>query len=685
MENADAVDSMRAAVTKQGGVVRQMKKDGAGQQEITAEVTKLKTMKAELDALLAAGPQEEVFNRAAMDDLLKQRAFIIPSFEIYGSVAGFFDFGPPACALKGNFINMWKQHFVLQESMLEIDCTNLMADIVLKTSGHVERFTDLMVKDTKNGECFRADKLLEDHIDDVLAKSPAMPTAERQELLRVQVQAESYTPEQLGEIIEKMGIKSPSSGAELTAPFPFNLMFQTQIGPSGNSVGYLRPETAQGIFVNFRRLLEYNSGKLPFAAAQIGIGFRNEIAPRAGLLRVREFPMAEIEHFVNPADKSHPKFKTVADQELPLFPCQNQLGDGKLVFMKAGEAVEKGLISNETLAYFLCRTALFADRIGLNKDKLRFRQHLPTEMAHYATDCWDLEVNLSYGWTECVGHADRACYDLEVHAKKSKVNMQASQKFDVPRDMDFAVIKANKGMMGKVFKKEASKVHEHFEKLSVEDAMAIEEKLAADGTFDLTTADGTAFALTREMVSWKKTTKKVSEVKFMPGVIEPSFGIGRLIYAIFEHSFYLRENDEKRGVMGFSNAVAPVKVAVLPLQSNASFTPLVDELAGSLLDAGISSKVDSSGVSIGRRYARMDEIGVPFAVTIDFDTVAEPNRPCTIRERDSTAQVSMPFGDVLATVQQLLAGASSWADLVAKYGLVAADASTAAEPPAAPK
>ena len=159
----------------------------------------LKALKKQLEEAVAAEEGDtEAFNRDAMDDLLKRRMFLIKSFEIYGGVAGFFDFGPPGCALKSNLLSLWKRHFVLNEGMLEIECTNLTAEEVLQTSGHVERFTDLMVKDTKTGECYRADKLLEDHIEDLLAKNPAMPEAERQEHERTFRQADAFTPAELG-------------------------------------------------------------------------------------------------------------------------------------------------------------------------------------------------------------------------------------------------------------------------------------------------------------------------------------------------------------------------------------------------------------------------------------------------------------------------------------------------------
>jgi glycyl-tRNA synthetase len=333
---------------------------------------------------------------------------------------------------------------------------------------------------------------------------------------------------------------------------------------------------------------------------------------------------------------------------LTLFPSKNQLTDGKLINMAASEAVKTGTVANETLAYFLARTALFAEHVGLDAKRLRFRQHLPTEMAHYASDCWDLEVLGSYGWIECVGHADRSCYDLEVHSKKSKVEMLASQKLDVPKMVEEATIKANKGMMGKVYKKELKAVIQALDDLDLDARMALQAKLDSDGN-----ADCGGFNITKDMVKITKGTKKVSEIKYTPGVIEPSFGVGRLIYHIFEHSFYLRENDEKRGVMAFKPAVAPIQCALLPLSSNDAFTPFLARLDSDCQKFKLNTKMDRSNTSIGRRYARMDEIGVPFCVTVDFDSTTDSQNTVTMRERDSTVQIQLPLSQVAPSVRAI--------------------------------
>jgi glycyl-tRNA synthetase len=310
--------------------------------------------------------------------------FVVPAFEIHGGVAGLYDYGPPGCALKENILQLWRQHFVLEDNMLQIECTTLTPYSVLKASGHVDRFEDLMVKDVKTGECYRADKLLEDFIENLLAADKTLTSERREELRVIAAQADAYEPAQLHRLFGELGIKSPGSGAELTEPFPFNLMFQTSIGPTGNQPGFLRPETAQGMFVNFRRLYDYNNQRMPMAVAQIGTAYRNEIAPKGGLIRVREFTMAEIEYFVNPKAKDHVKFGTVKDLRLNLFPAVNQVGDGKFCTPTVGEAVASKLIDNQTLAYFMARTAMFMFRIGIKPEGLRFRQHLKTEMAHYA-------------------------------------------------------------------------------------------------------------------------------------------------------------------------------------------------------------------------------------------------------------------------------------------------------------
>lgn len=564
-------------------------------------------------------------------------------------------------------IDTWRKHFILNENMLEMECTCLTPEPVLKTSGHVDRFTDLMVKDTETGECFRADKLLEDAIDTLIENSPTMSSVEKDDHLRIQRQADAFSPGEIDELLVKYGCKGPS-GNPYSPSFPFNLMFKTSIGPEGTSVGYLRPETAQGLFVNFKRLLEYNAQKMPFAAAQIGLGFRNEIAPRSGLLRVREFCMGEIEHFVNPADKSHPSFDTVKAKTLVLFGRDDQLGSGKTKTMTIGDAVDTGLVNNQTLGYFMARTQLYMERIGMDPKRLRFRQHLTTEMAHYACDCWDLEIKSSYGWVECVGHADRACYDLDVHSKATKTPMLATQTLDKPIDKTFAKLKLNRKILGQVFKSDQRVVGGLLDTLA-DDWDTFEPIANALESEGKTTVDG--YEITKEMVSWTKTTKKVHEIKFTPSVIEPSFGMGRILYSLLEHSFYQRDADEQRCVMRFNPQVAPDKCAVLPISSNPDANAIVDQIAASLMESDLSVRVDKSTASLGRRYSRADEVGVPFAVTVDFQTISDGT--VTLRERDSTVQIRLPKEEVSRLIFDIVHGRTNWEETKAKYPIVTVD------------
>lgn len=275
--------------------------------------------------------------------------------------------------------------------------------------------------------------------------------------------------------------------------------------------------------------------------------------------------MGEIEHLVNPNDKSHPNFASVADKELVLFGRDDQLGSGKTKTISIGEAVRAGLVNNETLGYLMARTQLYMEKIGMDSSRLRFRQHLATEMAHYAADCWDLEIKSSYGWVECVGHADRACYDLAVHSKATKTPMVATQKFDDPKEITMAKLKFDRKVLGLVFKGDARVVSGALEALA-EDWNDFEPIVTALETEGKATVDG--FEITKDMETWTTQTKKVQEVKFTPSVIGPSFGSGRILYSLLEHSFYIRESDEQRCVMRFNPRVATQECAALPLRSN---------------------------------------------------------------------------------------------------------------------
>jgi len=655
---------LRAAVKEQGDLVRKLKEEKAVEIEVKKAVAELKARKKTLeDRELELRPAQAKFDRSKMEDTLKRRFFYDQSFAIYGGVTGQFDFGPMGCAMKSNLLAAWRKFFVLEEHMLEVDCTVLTPEPILAASGHVERFADLMVKDLKNGECFRLDHLIKAHLEKICAdkKATSETKAECEEIV---VRLDGYGKDEMAAIMKKFEVVSPVTGNPLSEPIEFNLMFQTSIGPSGAVKGFLRPETAQGIFVNFKRLLEFNQGRLPFAAAQIGNSFRNEISPRSGLIRVREFTMAEIEHFCDPEDKAHPKFAKLSNTEMVLYSANDQMSGQPAKLIKIGDAVNAGTVANETIAYFMARIQKFLILVGVDPNRLRFRQHMGNEMAHYACDCWDAEMLTSWGWVECVGCADRSAYDLKQHTKATGVKLCAEKLLPAPVKKAVTEVVPNKGPLGKAFKKEAKTITDMLSKLSLEQIEKLETDLKT-GEAELE-MESTNVKLTPEMVSVKRSEKTQHTEEIIPSVIEPSFGIGRVMYAILEHNFKVREGDEARTYFSLPPVIAPLKCSVLPLSNNSDFAPLVAELSEMLTECDVSHKIDDSSGSIGKRYARTDEVAIPFGITIDFDSFKEP-RTVTLRDRDSTLQVRIGVDKVAETLRNLSTGRVAWDTIIATF------------------
>ncbi|KAK3202265.1 hypothetical protein GRF29_161g634042 [Pseudopithomyces chartarum] len=621
--------------------------------------------------------------------------FYTPSFDIYGGVSGLYDYGPPGSALTNNIIDVWRKHFVLRENMLEVDCTMLTPHEVLKTSGHVDKFADWMCKDPKNGEIFRADHLVEAVLEarlkgDKEARGEKVEVEEEdpkkkkkkvknitavklddalvQEYQEVLNKIDNYNGEELGLLMKKYDVRNPANNNELTPPVAFNLMFQTSIGPSSNLPGYLRPETAQGQFLNFAKLLEFNQQQMPFASASIGKSFRNEISPRQGLLRVREFLMAEIEHFVDPeGGKKHPHFNEVKDVELELLNRDVQLeGKATVDTTTIGKAVETGLVDNETLGYFLARIQLFLLQIGIDPKKIRFRQHMANEMAHYAADCWDAELLTSFGWIECVGCADRSAYDLSVHMKKTGAPLVVREPRKEPLKIEEWQCDLDKKKFGPKFKKDGKTVEAAIEALSQDLREKLSLDLEKEGkiVIDVPGVGDGKVEVPKELITIEKRTRVENVREYTPNVIEPSFGIGRIFYALCEHSYWTREQDEARGVLSFPPTVAPTKVLIVPLSSHGDFKPFVRTLSNKLQDIGVSSRVDDSGASIGKRYSRNDELGTPLGITIDFQSVKD--NTFTLRDRDSTEQVRASLDDICSAISSLVSGKEKWADVSAR-------------------
>lgn len=250
---------------------------------------------------------------------------------------------------------------------------------------------------------------------------------------------------------------------------------------------------------------------------------------------------------------------------MPLFSANDQEEAKRApVYMRMGDAVANGVIANQTLGYFLARTYMFLKMIGIRPEAIRFRQHRSNEMAHYANDCWDAEVETSYGWIEIAGHADRSAFDLTKHMEKTKVELMAARRLDEPITTTSTIAAVDKKVCGKVFKKDNQIVCKFFEDADEETKAGLGAKLEADGEIKIT-ANDKEFTLTKEMIAFSKETKTTQEEKYVPHVIEPSFGIGRILYCVFEHCFKVREQDAQRTYFDFPAIVAPLKCSLLPL------------------------------------------------------------------------------------------------------------------------
>jgi glycyl-tRNA synthetase len=562
-------------------------------------------------------------------ELAKRRGFIWPTSECYGAVAGFIDYGPLGAMMKRRIENIWREFYVIREGYYEIECPTIAQEAVFIASGHVAGFADKMCQCPHCKEYLRAD-----HV----AEGGGIKNAS------------TMKNEDLASSLA--GCACLACGEELgpVEVFGFNLMFKTSIGPGSQRTGYLRPETAQGMFVDFARLLRFYRDKLPFGAVQIGKSYRNEISPRQGMIRLREFTQAEAEIFVHPAEKNrHPRFSRYADYRMPLLTFTRQLKCEDAVTFSMREAVDKGVIANEYLAYYVALTHEMLVSIGIKPERLRFRQHLPDERAHYATDCWDAEIlSDRFGWVETVGLADRTDYDLNAHAKESGTPMTVFIQYEEPRKVPRRRIIPNMSVLGKQYRTKAKAIFAELE-------TATPSKDGAD-----VEVDGEKIHIPADLFEIRDEIIDVRGEDIVPHVIEPSYGIDRMCYAVLEQAYDEDTADgEKRVVMRLSPKVAPVQVAVFPLMTRDGLDTIADEITRSLHKKGIQAEYDDSG-AIGRRYRRQDEIGTPFAITVDYDT--KENNTVTLRDRDSMKQVRVSIDKLAETVSALVDGSVTFAE-----------------------
>ncbi len=460
-------------------------------------------------------------------ELAKRRGFFWPSYSIYGGESGFYDYGPLGVMLKDNVIKAWKEAYIAEGGIM-IDTPVIVPESVFRTSGHIEKFSDLA---TECPKCHNREKL-----------ETVMKAAGSDLVLKSEDEADKF--------LQDNTVKCVKCGTRITKAFESKQMFKIPEQVSSGNL-YLRPETAQGIFVNFKLLNTVFRGKLPMAVAQLGKGFRNEISPRQSLLRMKELNMGEVEVFVIPEKKF---WKDLSPGEQIKFAPKN----GPEVVSDVKNAFEKGIISSNAMAYFINKTYNILKSIGLHHGNIRFRQQHDDELAHYSVDSWDAEALLDDSWVEVVGIADRN--DLKKHQDATGESMSV----------------------------------------------------------------------------------KVDDRDVIPSIIEPAYGIDRMALSLLMHSFYTRENGFK--VLRLPERVAPYHAAILPLVNKDGLDGLARELHEKILELDPYVYFDQSG-SIGKRYARQDEIGTPYCITLDQDTIKE--KTVTVRERDTTKQARISMDSLV--------------------------------------
>jgi len=537
-----------------------------------------------------------------LSGMLKRRGIILPAFEIHGGAKGLYDFGPVGGRLRNKVNQTWLNHWLSLGNIVEISCPTITPYSVLEASGHVGEFSDFMTVCGSCEEASRADTLLESFH----SNSDSLKKTELQELLN-----QSQPPCPACQAVE---------WTEITAQ---NLMFNTTIGAgSSGRPGFLRPETAQGMFTSFPALYRHNRERLPFGAIQVGKGYRNEISPRQGMIRLREFNMAELEYFINPHEEATHDFSPWSEQQISLIAD----GQGEIQ-MSFKDAIDQKVIRHATVGFFMAQTFDFLTKVGIDSQRLRFRQHEADEMAHYASDCWDAEILGSYGWVECVGIAHRGCYDLESHEKATGKSLRARREFSQPRIIETDGWTTEGAKAGPAFRALAGAV-----KAAVEAMPA-----STSFPFELTLPDGQQVTVEAEHVKRDQRSETITGEWYIPHVVEPAFGIDRIIWHILDHAYDETGKDgEDYTVMRLSEHVAPVDYCVFPLFEKDGMGELAQSIHRTLcLKLNIVSMYDSSG-SIGRRYARADEIGVPKCITVDHQSLED--QTVTIRDRDSGEQ-----------------------------------------------
>ena len=484
----------------------------------------------------------ETFN-----SLLRRRGFIWgPSPEIYGGLAGFYSYGPAGKALKNNILSIYRRE-LRAYGFNEVECPEILPKIVWEASGHLERFIDPVFRCKKCETMVRADRFL-------------------QELLPNE-SIDGLSFDEMDKLQQQHRFKCPKCDIPFEKIEEYNLMLKTSVG--NGVTAYLRPETATTTYLLFNRLNQDARRQYPIKVFQYGKAFRNEISPRQLVLRMRAFDQFEIQLFIGKEQElNFDEFDEISRNKLPLLDWksqENQIVVPNKISLK--EAVNKGILKKPAFAYCVFLGYHLTSKLGFPEETIRLRQHSPQEMAHYADDAWDLEINTKqFGWVEICGIHDRTDYDLKRHGEFS------NQTFEIPMGTDL-------------------------------------------------------------------------NLKEVPQILEIAFGPDRIIYTLLETTFNVVD---ERIVLNLPPQLAPNLVAVFPLVKNKeNILKLAKKVHKLLLEHRITSFFDSAG-SIGKRYRRQDELGTPYCITIDYDSLDD--NTVTIRYRDTMEQKRVLISEILSYI-----------------------------------
>jgi glycyl-tRNA synthetase len=552
-------------------------------------------------------------------ELARRRGFFWGSFEIYGGVSGFIDLGPLGTGLKREIENKWREFFLRPHGFVEISTPIITPERVLEASGHVKNFKDPMTECTNCHRRFRADQLIKENTG---------------------TETEGLDLDQLSVLLKQ--VKCPECGGVLGSPQYFVTMFKTNIGPYGEDPAYTRPEAAQGIFVDFHRVLEVMREKIPLGIAQIGTVLRNEISPRQGPIRLREFTIMDFELFFDPEEPDCPYIDEVKKDTLFLV-TENARKKGKneTTTVTTAEALERRLIKSAWMAYFMAQSTRFLSQLGIDQHNQRFFEKLATERAHYSAQTFDHEVRLDrWDWVEVAGFAYRTDYDLRSHMQATGVDLRVFKPYDSPIEKTVRTVRPNHEKIRKRFGMDAGRI---ISLIAKEDLAQILHGKKPGDSIRIDSSD-----IPMEFFDTKEETIKEAGTKFLPHVIEPSFGVERLVYSTLEHNLRMKE---ERLILSLPFGIAPTQATVYPLVNKDGLVERAESVHRSLLQSGLRVEYDDAG-SIGRRYARADEAGVPLGITVDYDTLKDGS--VTLRDRDSWNQIRVQISELKSTIDSIV-------------------------------